>query len=417
MLKKRIASAFFLMLFLLPVHAFSLIGKSRTGGMSEVFVGESRVSVSGGFVEWYDDNTISVRAKALEVSITIDNLDSDKAGKFDFRVSNVNPELTKIIGLGDADIKKGNNSLDFSSDVEAKKVAVYKLFPDLKENEYKFMVFAEASGGGNVFDRIISDVNYRKPLFVVSGGDMLEHPGSSAYDDFLEKVGKVRLPFLSVPGSMETAKGGHDIYPDYFGAAYYSFEYKGAHFVFLDNGAGYLSEEQFLWLDRELMQSKAANKFVFMHLPPFDPRPGREAPMGKGGQFKRLSSILEKYKVNYVFSAGIHSYFKKEVAGVNYIISGGAGSELASTDSYYNYVIVDVKGDEVAHKVVKLDAPSLAWHKSACLKLKIYLKASFVSNPVRTVGVVALLLFIVLGIIRFIYMYLFSRKPSKRLSL
>jgi len=416
MSKKRILPVVLLLLVLLPGHALSFIGKSRTGGMSEVFVGESRVSVGGGFVEWYEGGRISVRAKAVEVSITLDNLASDKASKFEFHVSNVNPELTRVIGLGDAKLKKGDNSIDFSADVEAKKVAVYKLSPDVKEEGYKFMVFGEASDGEHVFDRIISDVNYRKPLFVVSGGDMLDRPGLSAYDDFMGKIDNVHLPFFTVPGSKEMADGGRALYQDYFGAAYYSFEYKGTHFLFLDNGEGSLSEEQFLWLDRELMQSKAINRFVFMHLPPFDPRPGREAPMSKGGQFKRLSSILEKYKVNYVFSAGIHSYFKEEIAGVTYVISGGSGSELASADSYYNYVIVEVKGSEVKDKVVKLDAPPLAWYKSACLKGKIYLKDSFASNPVRTVVIVALLLLVLLGIVRFIYRRLFSRKPSKRLS-
>jgi hypothetical protein len=405
------------MLALLPGYAFSFMGKSRTGGMSEVFVGSSRISVSGGFIEWYEDGRISVRAKAVEVSITVDNLDSDRVGKFEFHVSNINPELTKVIGLGDVELKKGDNSLDFLADVEAKKVAVYKLSPDLKENEYKFMVFGEASGGEHVFDRIISDVNYRKPLFVVSAGDMLDSSDSSAYDDFLKKIGKVRLPFLTVPGSKEVAAGGLTLYQDYLGAAYYSFEYKDAHFLFLDNGAGSLSEEQFLWLDRELMQSKAINKFVFMHLPPVDPRPGRESPLSKGGQFKRLSSILEKYKVNYAFSAGIHSYFKEEIAGVTYVISGGAGSELASADSYYNYVIVDVKGSEVKDKVIKLNAPPLAWYKAACLKGRIHLKDSFDSNPVRTVVVMVVFLLVAFGIVRALYRRLFRRKQSNRLSL
>lgn len=416
MSKKYIITAFLLILMFLPGYAFSFSAKSRTGGMSEVFLSGSRVSVNGGFVEWYEGGEIYVRAKAVEVSITIDNLNSDEAGSFEFHVSNVNPELTKVIGLGDVELKKGDNSLVFEADVEAKKVAVYKLSPGLKGNEYKFMVFGEASGGGHVFDRIISDVNYRKPLFVVSGGDMLDSPGSSAYDDFLKKVGTVRLPFLTIPGSKEVAYEGRNLYQNFLGAAYYSFEYKDAHFIFLDNGAGCLSEEQFLWLDRELMHSKAVNKFVFMHLPPFDPRPGREAPMSRGGQSKRLSSILEKYKVNYVFSSGIHSYFKEEVAGITYIITGGAGSELASADSYYNYVIVDVKGDEVKDKVIKLEAPPLVWYKSACLKGKLYLSDSFASNPVRTVVMLTVLLLIPFIILRSIYRRLFNRKPNKRLS-
>lgn len=396
-------------LLALPLTAHSLLGAARTGGISEVYIADTRIKVDGGFVEWFEGKDLSVRAKGLEISLNIDNSASKEDVNLNFVVSNVNPDITRIIGWTGGEIRKGANNLTFTVKVKAKKVAVYKLAPEIPEEGFKFMVFGESRGGEHVFRRIISDINYRKPLFAIGCGDMVDRATKGGFKGFMREIAGVKVPFLTAAGSSELDEGSRRLYEDYLGASYYSFSFKNNHFVVLDNGEGRMSEGQFLWLENDLMQSKAVNTFVFMHMPPFDPRPGRKQPMNLGGQHRRLSAILEKYKVKAVFTSGIHGYFRVEEGGIPYIITGGGGSELASADSFYNYIIVEVKGDKVKDKLIKLAMPPLGWYDSAKLKAKLYVKNSFETHPVRSSIISIIVLFFLLLMVRALLL-----RPSKR---
>jgi hypothetical protein len=399
-----------------PLTANAFLGKNSTGGTSVIYLGETRINVDGGFIEWYDSAEISVRGKGIDITINVDNSNSNEARSIDVSVSNINPEITKTLGLSEDEVKKDKNSVSFPVKVEANKVAVYKLLPELPKDEFMFMVFGESRGGANVFQRIIGDINYRKPLFAISCGDMVEGPTSSDFKDFMKQINNVSVPFLSVPGSSEIGEGSRMLYEDFLGSPYYSFDYMNSHFIIVDNGDSRVSEGQFLWLENDLMQNKSVNTFVFMHIPPYDPRPGKEHPMKLGEQYRRLSDILEKYKVSRVFTSGIHGYHKKEHGGVPYIITGGGGSELESLDSFHNYILVDVKGDKIKDKLIKLTFPPLGWYDSLKVKVKLSLKNSFATHPVLSSIVLLIGLFVLFIVIKS-FRRRFFRRTKRRISL
>ncbi|MBE9504579.1 MAG: metallophosphoesterase [Proteobacteria bacterium] len=405
----------FVILFI-PFMANAFFGKNSTGGTSVIYLDDTRIKIDGGFIEWYDSAEISVRGKGVETTINVDNSSSNEVRSFNVSVNNINPEITKILGLSEKEIKKEKNSISFPVKVEANKVAVYKLTPELPKDEFMFMVFGESRGGPNVFQRIIGDINYRKPLFAISCGDMVEKPSSSDYKDFMKQINSVTVPFLTVAGSSEILGGNRRLYEDFLGSPYYSFDFMNSHFIIVDNGDNRISEDQFLWLENDLMQNKSINTFVFMHMPPYDPRPGKEHPMKLGEQFRRLSAILEKYKVSRVFTAGVHGYYKKDQGGVPYIITGGGGSELVSLDSFYNYVLVDVKGDKVKDKLIKLTFPPLGWYDSLKVKVKLSLKNSFTTHPILSSFAALICLFVLFSVLK-LFRRRFSRRTKRRLSL
>ena len=82
------------LLFLFPAEGYSLLNKSRTGGMSEIYLGQAVLNVEGGFIEWYEKSNISIRANAIEISLDIDNSASKDDKEFNIVVNNVNPEIT-----------------------------------------------------------------------------------------------------------------------------------------------------------------------------------------------------------------------------------------------------------------------------------------------------------------------------------
>lgn len=399
-------------LTLFPLNLFALFDNNSTGGMSEIYLDNTKVKVNGGFINGYKDNSISVTGKGIDLSLTVDNSSSKEDKKINILISNINPNISNIVGLANEKVKKGINSLSFDATIKAEKLEVYKLEHNLPDEGYKFIVFGESKGGDRVLKRILGDINYRKPLFAVSVGDMIEKAKAGAFKNFIEEKSKTAVPFLTVPGSAEKNEGSSKLYENYLGQPYYSFDFQNAHFILLDNVDGTMGENQFRWLNNDLMQSKAVHTFVFTHLPPFDPRPGRPEPMGIGEQHKRLMSIFEKYNVTRVFTGGIHGYFREIRGGIPYIITGGGGSELVSPDSFYNYIIVDVVGDKVKDKLVKLRMPPLGMYASVTMKIKHYVKDYFEVHPVKSTIYLIILLVILFFILRGVLKIFLA--PNKR---
>ena len=163
-----------------------------------------------------------------------------------------------------------------------------------------------------------------------------------------------------------------------YGPAYYSFDFAGSHFAFLDSSQGWseiqaISDEQYTWLQKDLIKAQGKHIFVISHIPPHDPRTGVTANVipnfidsVKNGQnwveqklvnynenkdmdhgFRdpeetiKFENLMSNYHVNTVYSSHIHSYLKYTKDGVRYLITGGAGAELLTENSYYHYLIAD----------------------------------------------------------------------------
>jgi len=118
------------------------------------------------------------------------------------------------------------------------------------------------------------------------------------------------------------------------------------------------------WLKGELEKSRTyQNRFVFMHVPLYDPRAdkqGLEHGLKDPAQAKAINDLLDRYDVNMLFASHIHGYFKGTWGKTPYIITGGAGAELVGTDSadyFYHYIKVNVSDSGVTYDVVKVPSP------------------------------------------------------------
>ena len=136
--------------------------------------------------------------------------------------------------------------------------------------------------------------------------------------------------------------------------------------------------------------------------------------MAIGEQYRRLSGILEKYKVSMVFTSGIHGYFREERQGIPYIITGGGGSELASADSFFNYIIVEVEGDKAKDKMIKLTMPPLGWYDQIVLQIRLYAKNTFETHPLRSIVLVIIIILLMAVFARAIQRRLFRRTKKSR---
>jgi len=150
--------------------------------------------------------------------------------------------------------------------------------------------------------------------------------------------------------------GGAENYFDIFGKFYYSFDYGNSLFIVLDDAnETRIDAVQMKWLEEQL-QKNYQHKFVFLHVPPFDPRSENGHSLGDKENAKYFMDLMEKYKVDIVFASHIHAYFDEMRNGINYVITSGAGSELWGTDPnhYFNhYVKVEINGGKISKEVIR----------------------------------------------------------------
>lgn len=133
-------------------------------------------------------------------------------------------------------------------------------------------------------------------------------------------------------------------YPNQF----YSFDYGSVHFVVLDTNFPEMQKfqpdllaDELLWLEKDLAASKAQWKVVLMHrdifLYGFGPESGRAQTKTHFLDFSyQLMPVFEKYKVDAVLTAHLHTYRRRvplqnfapapQGKGVTYILTGVAGS-------------------------------------------------------------------------------------------
>ena len=136
-------------------------------------------------------------------------------------------------------------------------------------------------------------------------------------------------------------QNGLDKYPNQF----YSFDYGPVHFVVLDTNFPEMKKyqpqllaDELPWLEKDLAASTAKWKIVLMHrdifLYGFGPQSGREQTKTQLLDFSReLMPVFEKYKVDAVLTAHLHTYrrrvplknFAPAADGITYILTGVAG--------------------------------------------------------------------------------------------
>ncbi len=221
---------------------------------------------------------------------------------------------------------------------------------------FSFAVMGDNKNGFAVFRKILKDVDDGH-LFAIDVGDLVYNGEKRRYRAFYKMIKDLETPFLVAVGNHDIRKGGAENFLEIFGSLYYSFDYGDSLFIVLDDANGKrIDHVQMRWLEREL-QKDYRHRFVFMHVPPFDPRPGHSHSLSDRENAEAFMKLMERYKPDIVFTSHIHAYFEETRKGVVYVITGGAGAEIWETDkehSFHHYVKVEVDGDEVYREVVRI---------------------------------------------------------------
>jgi len=237
-------------------------------------------------------------------------------------------------------------------------------------DHFSFAVMGDSGHGFKIFKMILDSIDSNHYLFALINGDFVLHGRKDNYRAFFHLIKNKKTPFLTAIGNHDLRHGSSKNYSDVFGKTYYSFCFGNSLFIILNVALDdRIDAMQMKWLEEQL-QKYYKHKFVFFHVPPFDPRPGKNHSLQDETDAKDLMALIEKYKPDIVFNSHIHGYFDEMRSGVNYVITGGAGQGLKmhgiSVDHHFHhYVKVDVEGDKVSKVAIHLpykEIDSLMYH-------------------------------------------------------
>ena len=143
--------------------------------------------------------------------------------------------------------------------------------------DFTFAVFGDNKGNFSFFEPLLHNIDHDKEItFAIDIGDLVADGKRGPYRRFLNQVEEnLTVPFLTATGNHDY-HNGFDEYRNIFGPTCYSFQAgRCAFFVFDSTNESGFDRADLQWLKNELTKAQGAEgRFVFMHIPPFDPRSG-----------------------------------------------------------------------------------------------------------------------------------------------
>ena len=225
---------------------------------------------------------------------------------------------------------------------------------------FSFAVYGDNRGRDDILLSIIYSIdNDKNILFSIDNGDLVSDGFSFMFKHYFKLIKNSKKPIISIIGNHGIGLFENKTnYIEMFGKAYFSFSFKNSYFIVLDgtDDEG-IDSEQLSWLKKELQHSqKFKHRFVFMHIPLYDPRKGNYKvghSLDNKNQAKMLNKLFDKFHVTILFCSHIHSFYKGFWHNTPYIISGGAGAPLVE-GGFFHYIKVTVDDEKVKYEVVKI---------------------------------------------------------------
>ncbi len=259
--------------------------------------------------------------------------------------------------------------------------------------EFRFAVYGDSRSGEKTHQEIVSRLVTAKPSLILTTGDLVESALSKSQWRKFDEITEI---FRQKEITLYPAVGNHDVFlnkwatgayqdrvpePSRPGSTklFYAFDRGNVRFISINSlRTNKLApgEAQYEWLESELRDARAADKFIvpYFHIALFS--------IGNHGSKvslqRHLHPLFLKYGVRLVFQGHDHNYYRTlrcgysksppkgatqcgntDLTGITYIVSGGGGAGLYKAknkkqgiagdkfDMANNYTIADVFPNEI----------------------------------------------------------------------
>lgn len=234
--------------------------------------------------------------------------------------------------------------------------------------KFSFVILGDKTSGGEgkwpIYDRAVDAINLLKPDFVITVGDMI--PGhmetrpewDAEWAEYMAHAKRIEAPLFFTVGNHDIANlACYKFWQEDFGRTYYSFDYKGCHFLIFNteeeriDGRGPAWRAMMDWVKADLAAAaKARHTYIFFHKPMWDdPR------------FMDDWAELEGYlgARRFTVVAGHEHYHSTDIRNGNtYVIQSATGGGIQLSDAkkwggFHSFGFVTVDGDESRYAVVE----------------------------------------------------------------
>lgn len=227
---------------------------------------------------------------------------------------------------------------------------------------YSFAVVGNIENSVGIFEqRIIPQLNQSNIDFVVSAGNAVAGGGEDKYRAINGTLANLEKPYLLTFGENEYSEFGSFRFYDHYGPHFFSFQAADSRFIFLDATEKTPWQWQLRWLKDLLSRDSSANRFLFVGKPVIEPKKefifsDREDYLQPQEFRQELMKVLQRHRIDRVFSANVAIYSEQQRNDTTFITTGGAGGFVLNQDnSFYHYVKVNVSKEQgVEHQVVNM---------------------------------------------------------------
>ena len=242
---------------------------------------------------------------------------------------------------------KGQDKEVFSSDLQTPQKPWTHLDFENDPDEFQFAIVSDRTGSPRpgVFEDAIKKLNWLRPEFVISVGDLIRgvHGEDSArlaqqWNDHLDRIAPLDMPFFHLAGNHDIKANNAyqvEVWNKLFGSPFYSFVYKDVLFLglFSNEQFQYISDEQIAYFEKVIKEHANVRwTLVFMHHPlwiyPHD------------SNFDDLEKMLEGRDYT-VFAGHHHRYHHFPRKGSNYYVlatTGGGSGLMGNSFGMFDHV-------------------------------------------------------------------------------
>jgi len=242
------------------------------------------------------------------------------------------------------------------------------------ETKFNFVVLGDSQlENEDVFERIVRETELLKPCLVLHVGDMITgytyQRGKllQQWDRFKEHIEPLTMPFYPVVGNHDiTTTETETIYQEIWGndRLYYSVDYEGTHFVFLNTSLharhDTMPDEEVTWLKKDLEEHQNAEHiFITFHSPLY---------LNSNFDWEPFHGLFTKYPVHAVFTGHYHIFDHLVRDGIHYFSLNSSGTipcDNLFTGYAYQILYVTVCDDNISYAVKTDDgifAPEVVSH-------------------------------------------------------
>lgn len=231
---------------------------------------------------------------------------------------------------------------------------------------FSIAIMTDRTGGHRpgIWMQAVERINWLRPDFVVSVGDLIEGYTedeaelAAQWSEFLGFIDKIDMKFFFVAGNHDLANAKqHEIWRNHFGRPWYSFDYRGVHFVCLnsEDPTTRIGDEQLAWLADDLAANQTARwTLLFLHKPLWvtaerDQRAGNP----DSSNWNQVAELLGD-RPHTVFSGHVHHYVQYDRNGREYYSLATTGGSSALRGVPYG------EFDHIAWMTMEQDGPRVA---------------------------------------------------------